>query len=197
MSGFKNFAVIGAGVIGGSIIHQLLTDKAAGTVDDVVVLTRKVSFTSAPLRPDSRTDQVLQGSKTAVDPAAKLIAVDYSDKESIKKALTGVDVVISTITWMALDVQPGIAEAAKEAGVKLFVPSEFGGPTEGTTGGILGEKANFQEQLRAIGIPYSLFYTGLFSDYVWVPSAILFAVLPCRLFNRRAGWWASMSPVAK
>ena len=169
MSGFKNFAVVGAGEIGGFIVHQLLTDKAAGTINDVVVLARKVSFASVPLRPDSRTEQVSQGSKTAVDPAAKLIAVDYSDKESIKKALAGVDVVISTISWMALDVQPGIAEAAKEAGVKLFVPSEFGGPTEGKAEGILGEKANFQELLRAIGLPYSLFYTGVFSDYVWIP----------------------------
>ena len=39
MSGYKNFAVIGAGKIGSFIIHQLLTEKAAGTVDNVVVLT--------------------------------------------------------------------------------------------------------------------------------------------------------------
>ena len=98
-----------------------------------------------------------------------MIAVDYLDKESIKKALTGVDVVISTIPLTALDVQPGIAEAAKEVGVKLFVPSEFGGPTEGETWSHLGAKANIQDQLKAIGIPYSLFFTGVFSDYVWIP----------------------------
>jgi hypothetical protein len=39
MSGYKNFAVVGAGVIGSFIIGQLLADKAAGTVDNVVVLT--------------------------------------------------------------------------------------------------------------------------------------------------------------
>jgi len=47
MSGYKNFAVVGAGTIGSFIIRQLLTDKAAGTVNDVVVLTREVSFASA------------------------------------------------------------------------------------------------------------------------------------------------------
>jgi len=144
MSGYKNFAVVGAGEIGGFIIRQLLTDKV--------------------------TDQLSQGSKTSVDPAAKLIAVDYSNKESIKRALTGVDVVISTISGTALDVQPRIAEAAKEVGVKLFVPSEFGGPTEGVTEGFFGDKANIQEQLKAIGIPYALFYTGGFSDYLWMPQ---------------------------
>jgi len=150
MSGYKNFAVVGAGTIGSFIIRQLLTDKAAGTVNDVVVLTR-------------------QGSKTTVGSGAKLITVDYSNKESIKKALTGVDVVISTISGTALDLQPRIAEAAKEVGVKLFVPSEFGGTTEGATEGLFGAKANIQEQLKAIGIPYALFYTGPFADYLWGP----------------------------
>jgi uncharacterized protein YbjT (DUF2867 family) len=166
MSGYKNFAVVGAGQIGGFIIRQLLTDKAAGTVNDVVVLTRQVSLASAS---DAPTDQQSQGSNTTVDPAVKLIAVDYSNKESVKKALTGVDVVISTIPATALGVQPGIAEAAKEVGVKLFVPSEFGGSTEGETEGYFGAKANIQEQLKAIGIPYTLFYTGAFADYLWVP----------------------------
>jgi saccharopine dehydrogenase-like NADP-dependent oxidoreductase len=47
MSGYKNFAVVGAGQIGSYLIRQLITDKAAGTVNDVVVLTRQASFTSA------------------------------------------------------------------------------------------------------------------------------------------------------
>ena len=98
-----------------------------------------------------------------------MIQVDYSDKESVKKALTGVDVVISTVPGTALDVQPGIAEAAKEAGVKLFVPSEFGGPTEGATEGLFGTKAKIHEQLKPIGIPYALFYTGPFADFIWGP----------------------------
>ena len=166
MSGYKTFAVVGAGTIGSFIIRQLLTDKASGTVNDVVVLTRQASLTSAS---DAPTDQSLQGSKTTVDPAAKLITVDYSNKESIKKALTGVDVVISTIAGTALDVQPRIAEAAKEVGAKLIVPSEFGGETEGVTEGLFGAKANIQEQLKAIGIPYALFYTGPFADFLWGP----------------------------
>ena len=73
-----------------------------------------------------------------------MIAVDYSNKESIKKALTGVDVVICTIPLAALDVQSGIAEAAKEVGVKLFVPSEFGVPTEGEHGAFWVQRPIFK-----------------------------------------------------
>jgi pyrroline-5-carboxylate reductase len=50
MSGYKNFAVVGAGAFGTFIINQLIKDKAAGTVNDVVVLTRQASFTSASAR---------------------------------------------------------------------------------------------------------------------------------------------------
>ena len=46
MSGYTNFAVVGAGNIGTFIIQQLLKDKAAGTVKEVVILTRQVNFPS-------------------------------------------------------------------------------------------------------------------------------------------------------
>ena len=108
-----------------------------------------------------------KGSKTTIEGDARVIQVDYSNDESIKHALTGVDVVISTVSIPALDVQGKIAAAAKEAGVKLFVPSEFGGITEGETKGLFAVKANLQGQLKALGLPYVLFYTGPFADYIW------------------------------
>jgi hypothetical protein len=108
-----------------------------------------------------------KGSKTTVQGDAKVIQVDYSNDQSIKHALTGVEVVISTISGEALDVQRKIAAAAKEVGVKLFVPSDFGGITEGATEGLFGAKANIQSQLKALGIPYAVFYTGPFADYIW------------------------------
>ncbi|KAI0258375.1 NAD-binding protein [Gloeopeniophorella convolvens] len=157
MSGYKNFAIIGAGALGSYVIRQFLKEKAAGTVNQVVVLTRQLS----------RGSHLLQGSNTAVDGDAKVVAVDYSNKESIKSAFAGIDVAISTIAGVALGLQASIAEAAKEAGVKLFVPSEFGGVTEGATEGLFTAKANIQTQLKAIGIPYTLFYTGPFSDFVF------------------------------
>jgi uncharacterized protein YbjT (DUF2867 family) len=98
-----------------------------------------------------------------------VIPVDYSNKESIKGALAGIDVVISTISATALDVQGGLAEAAKEVGIKLFIPSEFGGVTEGATQGLKGEKARVQNQLKALGLPYALFYTGPYADFIWGP----------------------------
>src|SRR5712692_1520191 len=106
-----------------------------------------------------------KGSKTTIQGDAKVARVDYSNDESIKRSLTGVEVVISTISGEGLNLQGKIAAAAKEAGVKLFIPSEFGNITEGETEGLFGAKANIQSQLKALGIPYVIFYTGPFADY--------------------------------
>ena len=46
------------------------------------------------------------------------------------------EVVISALAFGALPAQRTIADAAKEAGVKLFVPSEYGMPTEGGKEGV-------------------------------------------------------------
>ncbi|KAF8490922.1 NAD-P-binding protein [Russula emetica] len=137
MSGYTKFAVVGAGSIGSYIIQQLLKNKAAGIVKEVVVLTR-------------------QGSKTTIQGDAKVIQVDYNNKTSI-----------NTVPIPVLDIQEQIAAAAKEVDVKLFVPSEYGGVTEGTTEGIFGAKANVQGQLKALGMPYATFYTGPWADFAW------------------------------
>ena len=115
-----------------------------------------------------------------------MIPVDYSNKESIKDALTGSDVVISTIAASALGVQQAVAEAAKEAGVKLFVPSEFGSVTEGSTEGLKGSKATVQDQLKAVGIPYTLFYNGAYADFIWVPYAFDFLAFTLQLTMEQA-----------
>ena len=48
MSGYKNFAVVGAGATGSYLVRQFSKDKVTGKVNQIVVLTRQVSlFTSA------------------------------------------------------------------------------------------------------------------------------------------------------
>ena len=132
----------------------------------------------------------IKGSNTTIEGDAKVIQVDYSNHESIKLALTGVDVVISTISGSAIDVQGKIAVAGKEAGIKFFVPSEFGLSTEGETKGVFGAKANIQAQLRALGVPFAAFYTGAFADYLWA-SYVLSFFWPIRQVNHRSeGSWA-------
>ena len=138
-----------------------------------------------------------KGSKNTIQGDAKVIQVDYSNDASIKHALTGMDAVISTIPDAAFDVQWKIAAAAKEVDVKLFFPSEFGGKSEGKTEGIDVEKARVQVQLKALGLPYTAFYTGAFADQIWVSYVSPFFVYSILFNHTSKGSYTSISRAGK
>jgi len=102
---------------------------------------------------------------------AKIAVVDYGSAESLKNAVTGADVVISTVKPIALQVQHLLAEQAKAAGVKLFVPSEFGNPTTDLQNpkGVFVIKQSVHRKCKELDLPYALFFTGPGPDYVFIP----------------------------
>ena len=100
---------------------------------------------------------------------AEFARVDYADEATVSSIFKGVDVVFSTINASALDQQVALARAAKAAGVKLFVPSEYGINTEDATSGVFLAKKKFSEFLREIDLPYVKIFTGLWTDYCITP----------------------------
>ncbi|KAH9055143.1 NAD-P-binding protein [Lactarius deliciosus] len=154
MSGFKNFTVAGLGGLGSHIVRELLKLKNQGKIDNVTVLTRSDS--------SSLDEYKASGAKIAV--------VDYGSAESLKNAVTGADVVISTVTHTALQVQHLLAEQAKAAGVKVFVPSEFGDVTDRQNPeGIFLVKQAVHHKCKELDLPYALFFTGVHPDVAFVP----------------------------
>ncbi|KZO93440.1 NAD(P)-binding protein [Calocera viscosa TUFC12733] len=150
MSGYKHFAVAGAGTIGKYIIDELLKARVGGTVDRVVVLTRSA-----------------EGNDALAAKGAEPIIVDYHTPSSLESALQGIDVLISTLAIPALALQTPLGSAAKAAGVQLFVLSEFGGSSEGHDDGVFPLKNAQREHLTSIGLPWIVFCTGFFSDWFW------------------------------
>ncbi|VDC03007.1 unnamed protein product [Peniophora sp. CBMAI 1063] len=156
MSGYKNFAVVGAGTIGLPVIEELLNTKSTGSIDKVVLLTRPESV--------SKYDPLAARGAT-ITPVA-----DYNSISEVSKALAGVEVVISTISRAGFELQIPIAKGAKEAGVKLFLPSEFGSPTDKATEGLYAAKAELNRKIREeVGLPTAVFFTGGFADVTWGP----------------------------
>jgi len=156
MSGYRNFTIAGSGSVGSHIIRELLKFKSTGKIDNVTILTRSDS---------SNLDEYKAS-------GAKIVVVDYSSAESLKNAVTGADVVISTLTHVppALQAQHLLAEQAKAAGVKLFVPSEFGDPTDRENPqGAFAVKQSVHHKLKELDLPYALFFTGPHLDYVFIP----------------------------
>ncbi|EIM89928.1 NAD-P-binding protein [Stereum hirsutum FP-91666 SS1] len=147
MSTYSSFAVVGAGLVGKFIVDAFLQGKASGRIKDVTVLTRSSSK-------NPKIDEF-------ANKGATIRAVDYSDLTSLRSALSGIDVVVSAFGRDALVSQQSVAEASKAAGVKLFVPSEYGTPTETTPQrGPLVHKTALQAGLKEIGLPYTLIFSG-------------------------------------
>lgn len=57
--------------------------------------------------------------------SVKIIRVDYSSISELTQALTGQDAVVSVLTTSAMETQIPLIEAAVDAGVRRFLPSEF------------------------------------------------------------------------
>ncbi|KAF2305494.1 hypothetical protein GH714_005736 [Hevea brasiliensis] len=96
---------------------------------------------------------------------------DIHDHESLVKAITQVDVVISTVAALQVPDQVKIIVAIKEAGnVKRFVPSEFGTDVDRThavepAASIFGLKAKIRRATEAEEIPYTYIVSNGFAGY--------------------------------
>jgi hypothetical protein len=95
-------------------------------------------------------------SKSHFPPSAKQVHASFDDVDALAAAFKehGTEVVVSTVGSFGILSQITIADAAKKAGVKLFVPSEYGFATTGVTEeGVLGNKQRVAEHLAALGLP--------------------------------------------
>jgi len=154
MSTYKNIAVVGAGVIGGPIVNALVSEGA-----NVTVITRPTS-----------------SSTKAFPEGVKVIPVELTDVSALTAIFAEhkVEVVVSTVAHAALPHQVLLGEAAKKAGLKLFLPSEFGYSTVGLEGGDgeLSQKSRFAGYLQEIGLPYLRIFTGGFIPFIpWLTGA--------------------------
>ncbi|KAL2168333.1 hypothetical protein VTG60DRAFT_7377 [Thermothelomyces hinnuleus] len=152
---FPSVALIGAtGNVGKFILKAL--QQAQPAFRTITLLARSAKSASA-----------LQG------PGIQIREVDYSSRASLVAALQGVDAVVSAIGTHSVSDQEAIVDAAVEAGVRFFVPSQFGladtHPLLKRDFPIFADKNRVQAQLeryRADGrLDYALVFVGLWLDW--------------------------------
>jgi hypothetical protein len=68
-------------------------------------------------------------------------------------ALSGVDVLISTTGFAGLHLQPQLLRAAHAAGVKLFVPAEWGDNSDDREHDVHKSKAVLRQEAVELGVP--------------------------------------------
>ena len=101
--------------------------------------------------------------------------VNYSSADSLREVFADQDAVVSTIATLAIGSQTLIVDAAHDAGVKRFIPSEFGINTRAL--GIPGLEVILSGKIKTIDylqekadqnpdFTWTGLSTGLFLDWV-------------------------------
>ncbi|KAM5545173.1 hypothetical protein V8D89_001284 [Ganoderma adspersum] len=87
---------------------------------------------------------------------------DLNDSvESLKKSLTGADILVCTVVVWALGAQRDIIRAAKEVGVQRVVPCDFGAIGARGVRALYDEKLDIQDFVKELGVPYTFIDVGL------------------------------------
>ncbi|KAM0513262.1 hypothetical protein ACHAPE_008112 [Trichoderma viride] len=139
----------GNSTIASNIINAILASKK----HQLVVLSRSA-------QPDLETK------------GAVVRVVDYDSHEQLTKALGGVHTVLSCIWSHGPTIatsQLALLEAAKEAKVKRFVPSEWGVPAYDKVGYYQAKKSVW-EAVKKSGLEYTRFINGLWLN-IWAADA--------------------------
>ncbi|KAF8854602.1 NAD(P)-binding protein [Acephala macrosclerotiorum] len=154
MSSFKNIALWGIG--GENIGQHILTTLLASNAYNLTIIART-------------------SSKSRYDPSIPIIRVsDDLSHSSIVSALQGQDVVISAVGSSGIASQIKVAKAAVEAGVKRFIPSEYGfdnaDPRNAELSPIFRPKFELEQQLKELvrenpGFSWTALATGVWLDW--------------------------------
>jgi hypothetical protein len=111
-------------------------------------------------------------SKATFEPSIKIVKVsDSYPKEELLPIFEGQDAVVVSIRHAANELQIGMIDAAVDAGIKRFIPSDYGSVAENPEATALdprkGDCENVVEYLRSkesYGLTWTAVITGLFFD---------------------------------
>lgn len=150
MSTIKNVAIAGASGALGSVVFKKFVE--AGRFN-IRVLKRAGSESTFPAGTD-------------------VVEVDYTSFDSLKAALQGQDAIISTLTTLAVDAQLTLIDAAIAAGIRRFIPSEFGSNLDVPSVRALpvfAHKVKIQDYLieksKSTPVTYTFVYNSVFLDW--------------------------------
>lgn len=139
----------------------------------------------ALLKASFETTVITRSTSNATFPTGvRVVKTEYT-LEHLTEALRGQDAVVCLISASALDLESVIVDSAAAAGVKWFIPSEFGHDTTDkrllSLLPVLERKTRITAQLdskAAEGLHWTAIVTGLFLDWVRVypPCKMLFVV---------------------
>lgn len=110
----------------------------------------------------------------AYDAGAKVVEVDFTSVESLTAALKGIDGLVSTVAGTAVENQALLIDAAVAAGVKRFIPSEYGSCTTSPEleafpiyAPLFKIKKYLQEKAKAGELSWTVLACGAFLEFLF------------------------------
>ena len=149
-------------------IHNVAVAAASGNIGPhIVSALRAAGFKVTVLTRAESSSNASWPSDVAVAP------VDYESKQSLVKALTGQQAVVSLFSGPAFRHQIPLVDAAVEAGVYRFIPSDFGSDTQHPLNAnvpIFQDKQKAEAYLKHVAaknpsFTYTVLMTGPFLDF--------------------------------
>lgn len=125
---------------------------------------------SVLVRPETLADKTKMDRLQAS--GAILCEGKLQDYKSLLRACDGKDVVISAVGPTALASQTGLINAARETGVRRFIPSDYGLDPKicgRESCYIFAQKALIHKMIKEAGLNYTFVYAGCFYEY-WAHS---------------------------
>lgn len=109
-------------------------------------------------------------------PDVKVAQIDYYSPESLTKALENQDAVVSALNHELHKPQIALIDASIKAGVKRFIPSEYGADAsiqEIRDIPYLRSKGIVQDHITKSGLSYTFLYTGPFLEWALLKGFFL------------------------
>lgn len=149
MAAYKNVAIAGStGILGPSVVGAF---QKSGHFN-ITLLARANNIDAVK----------------AQFPDIKVAQIDYDSPESLVKALENQDAVVSTLNHDLDKPQIALIDASIKAGVKRFIPSEYGADAsiqEVRDVPYLRGKGIVQDYIVKSGLSYTFLYTGTFLEW--------------------------------
>ncbi|KAH8663394.1 hypothetical protein BGZ60DRAFT_489972 [Tricladium varicosporioides] len=116
----------------------------------------------------------------AYDARVTVVEVDFTSVESLTASLKGIDALVSTVAGTVIESQTVLIDAAIAAGVKRFIPSEYGSCTTNPKlesmpiyAPMFKIKQYLQEKAKAGQLTWTVLACGAFLDFLFGHSMIL------------------------
>jgi hypothetical protein len=112
--------------------------------------------------------------KDGLPAGVKFEVVNYNSIDSLEAAFRGQDAIVSTVGMEAIPVQKSVIDAAIKAGVKRFIPSDFGALTTDPNAGhfpyhrgMIDIQNYLHAKADAGSIGYTILSVGASTEFLW------------------------------